>query len=58
MNDNANPRVSDKPPNYNLWVGVFCVFVVIAAGLFYYATQRIEYKIPQPNDPHFSATHC
>ena len=43
MNSNSDQRVSDRPPNYNLWVGVFCVFVVIAAGLFYYATQRIEY---------------
>ena len=43
MSKNENQRVSDLPPNYNLWVGVFCVFVVIAAGLFYYATQRIEY---------------
>jgi len=24
-------------------VGVFCVFVLIVAGLFYYATQKIEY---------------
>jgi len=26
-----------------MWVGVFCVFVLIVAGLFYYATQKIEY---------------
>ena len=43
MNDNANQRVSNKPPNFNLWVGVFCAFVVIATGLFYYATQKIAY---------------
>jgi len=43
MNDNENPRVSDRPPNYNLWVAVFCVLAVVATGLFYYATQRIEY---------------
>ena len=43
MNKNANQRVSSRPPNYNLWAGVFCVGAVIAAGLFYYATQKIEY---------------
>jgi len=43
MNDKENQRISNRPPNYNLWAGVFCVLVVIAAGLFYYATQRIEY---------------
>ena len=43
MNENANQRVSSRPPNYNLWAGVFCVGAVIAAGLFYYATQKIEY---------------
>jgi polar amino acid transport system permease protein len=26
-----------------MWVGVFCVFAVIVIGLFYYATQKIEY---------------
>lgn len=43
MNKNANQRISTRPPNYNLWVGVFCVFAAIAAGMFYYATQKIEY---------------
>jgi len=43
MEKNSNPRVSNRPPNYNLWVGVFCVLVAIGTGLFYYATQRIEY---------------
>ncbi len=32
-----------RPPNYNLWVGVFCVFILVAAGAFYYASQKIEY---------------
>ena len=44
MDKNSNQRVSNRPPNYNLWVGVFCVFVVIVTGLFYYATQKIEYN--------------
>ena len=43
MNKNENPRVSSRPPHYDLWVGFFCVGAVIAAGLFYYATQKIEY---------------
>ena len=28
---------------YDLWVGVFCVFILVTAGVFYYATQKIEY---------------
>ena len=44
MNKNSNPRVSDRPPHYNLWVGVFIVFALIVTGLFYYATQKIEYN--------------
>jgi len=43
MDDNSNQRISDRPPGYNLWVSVFCVLVVVSIGLFYYATQRIEY---------------
>lgn len=43
MNKNASQRISARPPNYNLWVGVFCVFAVITTGMFYYATQKIEY---------------
>lgn len=43
MNKNENPRVSNRPLHYNLWVSVFCVGAVITAGLFYYATQKIEY---------------
>jgi len=43
MNKNSNQRVSNRLPNYNLWVGVFCVLVVITSGLFFYATQKVEY---------------
>jgi polar amino acid transport system permease protein len=32
-----------RPSSYNLWVGIFCVFILVAAGVFYYATQKIEY---------------
>ena len=43
MDNKESKRVSSKPPHYNTWVGVFCVFALIATGLFYYATQKIEY---------------
>jgi polar amino acid transport system permease protein len=26
-----------------MWIGVFCVFILIVAGAFYYATQKISY---------------
>jgi len=32
-----------KPASYYVWVGVFVFFVLVLAGLFYYATQKIEY---------------
>jgi polar amino acid transport system permease protein len=32
-----------RPARYNLWVGVFCVFILAVAGAFYYASQKIEY---------------
>jgi polar amino acid transport system permease protein len=44
MDKNSNQRVSNRLPNYDIWVGVFCVFVVIVTGLYYYATQKIEYN--------------
>jgi len=43
MNKNSNPRVSNRLPHYNLWVAVFCGFIVITSGLFFIATQRVEY---------------
>jgi polar amino acid transport system permease protein len=43
MDNKESKRVSSKPPHYNTWVGVFCVFALIVTGLFYYATQKIEY---------------
>ena len=44
MNDTKDQRVSNRPPHYNLWVGVFIFFALVATGLFYYATQKIEYN--------------
>ncbi len=32
-----------KPPSYKIWVGVFWLIVVLVAGGFYYATQKIAY---------------
>jgi polar amino acid transport system permease protein len=43
MGKSANKQPTLRPPNYNLWVGVFCVFILITAGAFYYASQKIEY---------------
>jgi polar amino acid transport system permease protein len=37
-------RPLSKPPLYNMWVGIFCVFVLIGSGVFYYATQKIAYN--------------
>jgi polar amino acid transport system permease protein len=41
-NTNSN-RVLIRPANYNRWVMVFCIGVLIFLGLFYYATQKIQY---------------
>jgi polar amino acid transport system permease protein len=32
-----------RPASYKKWVGVFWVFIVFAAGVFYYSTMKIEY---------------
>jgi len=43
MGKSANNQASVRSAKYNLWVGVFCVFILIVAGAFYYASQKIEY---------------
>jgi len=43
MGKSQNKQPSIRPARYNMWVGVFCVFILIVAGAFYYATQKIEY---------------
>ena len=43
MNARARNQRALRPPAYNLWVGVFVLFVIIVSSLFYYATQKIEY---------------
>jgi polar amino acid transport system permease protein len=32
-----------RSSTYNLWVGVFVLFVLVGSAAFYYATQKIEY---------------
>jgi len=43
MKNSQNRRLLKRPPSYNLWVGVFCMFVLLMTGSFYYATQKIAY---------------
>ncbi|MEJ2221698.1 MAG: ABC transporter permease subunit [Desulfobacterales bacterium] len=43
MGNSENKQLAVKPARYNLWVGVFCVIILVAAGAFYYASQKIEY---------------
>ncbi len=43
MNTPAKNQLTMRPPSYNVWVGVFVVFILFVAGLFFYATQKIEY---------------
>jgi len=43
MNVSGKNQPIIRPPGYNLWVSIFIAFVLIVAGLFYYATQKIEY---------------
>ena len=43
MATSKNQRRLNRPASYNFWVAVFVVFVCIASGVFYYATQKIEY---------------
>ena len=43
MNQNAQNQKALRPPGYNMWVSVFVILVIVVAGLFYYATQKIEY---------------
>ena len=43
MNQNTQKQMTLRPPGYNMWVSVFVIFVIVVIGLFYYATQKIEY---------------
>ena len=43
MQKSNNQTRFAKPPSYKIWVGVFWLIVVLVAGGFYYATQKIAY---------------
>ena len=43
MNTSVKKQLTIRPASYNMWVSVFVMFLLIVAGLFYYATQKIEY---------------
>jgi polar amino acid transport system permease protein len=43
MNQKSPNQQALRPPGYNMWVGVFVVFILLVSGMFYYATQKIEY---------------
>ncbi|MGD8992374.1 MAG: amino acid ABC transporter permease [Desulfobacterales bacterium] len=43
MKPSKNQRTVARPQSYYAWVGVFCLFALVVIGLFYYATQKIEY---------------
>lgn len=43
MSNSRNRRLLKRPPHYNTWVGVFCVFAFIVTGIFLYSTQKIAY---------------
>jgi polar amino acid transport system permease protein len=44
MSDEKNQRITGRPADYNKWVIVFCLGVLVFIGLFYYATQKIKYN--------------
>ena len=43
MEKSGKKEPTKRPANYQMWVGVFWVFIICAAGVFYYSTQKIEY---------------
>jgi len=44
MSEDNSQRITGRPPHYNRWVMVFCCGVLVLLGLFYYASQKIEYN--------------
>ena len=43
MNASVKNQLTVRPPGYYMWVGIFVVFALAVTGMFYYATQKIEY---------------
>lgn len=44
MSDENSQRITGQRPDYNKWVIIFCLGVLVFIGLFYYATQKIKYN--------------
>ncbi|CAB1056121.1 ABC transporter permease protein amino terminal extension PA5075.N / ABC transporter, permease protein (cluster 3, basic aa/glutamine/opines) [Olavius sp. associated proteobacterium Delta 1] len=43
MSTTINLSKFTKPRSYYIWVGVFILVILLIAGAFYYATQKVEY---------------
>ena len=43
MEKSENKQALTRPGAYRIWVGVFVVFMTVLIGVFYWATQKIEY---------------
>ena len=43
MSTKTNPMKIIRPDSYYIWVGVFVLIMLLIAGAFYYATQKVEY---------------
>ena len=44
MSDENSQRITGRRADYNKWVMIFCLGVLVFLGLFYYATQKIKYN--------------
>jgi polar amino acid transport system permease protein len=44
MSNDNNRRITGRRADYNKWVIIFCLGVLVFIGLFYYATQKIKYN--------------
>ena len=57
MNQNSQNQLALRPPHYNMWVGVFVLFILMISSIFYYATQKIEYVWRWNRMPIYFAYH-
>jgi polar amino acid transport system permease protein len=44
MSDENSQRITGRPADYNKWVIIFCLGVLVVLGMFYYASQKIKYN--------------
>ena len=44
MSEENSQRITGRRADYSKWVIIFCIGVLIFLGLFYYATQKIQYN--------------